>query len=460
MTSRSHDSAYLSALCSGARNRDLDVENGVSDQVAAIAGGGWVSDRLRRASCVRRRRAWVRTHGAVPATVAMWTSRESWLSDVRAWVGSPDFSVVCTSARVSIASATVVAVAGVWAGAADHGTGRNSAVTRARIAATLGCSIKTVSRAWTVLGAAGWAVEASRGHGCSSGHTAGNRPSIWHLVSRRPVGAVVEGSAGNVPLPPKAGCCLVSPVEIHSPSGRVRARKANSPSPTKTPGRRRASAPRPLALQRLAAGLVTPGRPDERGRVHSGRRAALVIGLDRGHVGAICDAITSAGLDAEAWTPKLLASALETDMNARGWSWPDRIERPGAFLASRLRRLPARPDPTAPVHGGGTAAGPERAGVGAGGHAAVHTVPPPRERRQGAAGLAYVRQILAEHRRRRLLPDTEVRATGGPMRHGVPVVVVAPAGTCFTCGCVGAPRRQFLPARRAHVCDGCWAQSG
>jgi hypothetical protein len=36
-------------------------------------------------------------------------------------------------------------------------------------------------------------------------------------------------------------------------------------------------------------------------------------------------------------------AALNADMRETGWSWPNRIERPGPFLAARLRRLPPRP---------------------------------------------------------------------------------------------------------------------
>ena len=34
---------------------------------------------------------------------------------------------------------------------------------------------------------------------------------------------------------------------------------------------------------------------------------------------------------------------VNADMRATARSWPDHIERPGAFLASRLRRLPRTP---------------------------------------------------------------------------------------------------------------------
>jgi hypothetical protein len=94
---------------------------------------------------------------------------------------------------------------------------------------------------------------------------------------------------------------------------------------------------RPLALQRLAADLVS--------RTH---------GLDRGHIGSVCDAITAAGINPETWTARAITDALNADMRARGWSWPDRVERPGAFLAHRLRRLHWRPE--GPPKSGGVAA--------------------------------------------------------------------------------------------------------
>jgi len=81
-------------------------------------------------------------------------------------------------------------------------------------------------------------------------------------------------------------------------------------------------------------------------------------GLDRGHVGAVCDAITAAGIDPTVWSVRTIRDRLDTDMRARGWSWPDRIDRPGAFLASRLRRLEWRPEGP-PKSGGYAAASPD-----------------------------------------------------------------------------------------------------
>lgn len=433
---------------SPARLGRAEVSAAVPEVGASCRGA--MSERLRKVRATEARRAWIECHGEASPATPVWLSRDGWIDAVRAWAASPDFAALCASEGVSIASATVVAVAVLWAESADHGTGRNTAVTRDRIAAKLGCAAKTVSRAWKVLGAAGWAVEAARGHGSSSGHTAGNRPSIWHLVSRRPAVPAAADSGGNVHLPPKAGCCLVPPVGNYSPSVRERAREEVS-TQTHPPARRRWRAtPRPLAVQRLAAGLVTPAVG--RGPDNDGRRSALVVGLDRGHLGAICDAITRAGIDAHAWTPKALAAALEADMKSRGWSWPDRIERPGAFLASRLRRLPAQPDRSGPVDGG-TAAGleqPRRVPAEPSAARTAPVEPTVPERVQTAAGRAYARQVFAEHRQRRSGGTRHVRTVAAPL------AVVAEVAECALCGSEGAPRRRFLPTRRSHVCDECW----
>jgi hypothetical protein len=79
-------------------------------------------------------------------------------------------------------------------------------------------------------------------------------------------------------------------------------------------------------VQKLAAGVISRSR-----------------GLGDVHTGHICDALTRSGLDLDTWTARGITDALDADMRTRGWSWPDRIERPGAFLTARLRRLPVRP---------------------------------------------------------------------------------------------------------------------
>lgn len=367
----------------------------------------------------------------------MWSSRQVWMDDVRAWTASPDFAVVCASAGVSIASATVGTVAALWAEHADHSTGRHASVAREKIAALMGCSIKTVSRAWKVLGAAGWAVEVFRGHGSSSTHPTGKRPSIWHLIPRRPDAPAAADSGDNVPLPTESGSCSLTPVRSYSPNARGRAREdiSTKNQHPKSPRRRGRATPRPLALQRLAAGLVTPvtGPDDRRG---SGERAALILGLDHGHIGAICDALAQAGINPAAWTATTITAALNADMRRTGMSWPDRLDRPGAFLAWRLRRMLAWPG-NATKNTGSTAAG----GLD--------------QNQQGAA--------LEQSRSASLTAcqDTDHHAGPGLRQSAPPAPTAAPRNllsstACSGCGSADAPRRPYLPAARAHVCDTCW----
>lgn len=68
-----------------------------------------------------------------------------------------------------------------------------------------------------------------------------------------------------------------------------------------------------------------------------------VRSLGHAHIGHICDALAESGLELSAWDGKTLQAVLDADMKARGWDWPNHVERPGAFLLSRLRLLPARP---------------------------------------------------------------------------------------------------------------------
>ncbi|MBN7433864.1 rep protein, partial [Mycobacteroides abscessus subsp. abscessus] len=251
----------------------------------------------------------------------MWTSRAGWLDGLSRWVHSPAFGQLCTEARVSITTATLLSIATVMAEHADHGTGRHVAVTRATIADKVGCDVRTVTAAWRVLRVSRWAVEAQRGHGSTTTPSVGRRPSVYHLVPRREARPATPPLVHDFHLPPSGGVGCSSPVGSYSPSGRASAPANRCCDKTRQARPRRATA-RPLATQKLAAGLV-----------------ALTHGLDRAHIGAICDALTGAGIDPAVWSARAVNDALNADMRARGTTWPDHIANPGAFLASRLRRL-------------------------------------------------------------------------------------------------------------------------
>ncbi|GAT06508.1 replication protein, repA [Mycobacteroides abscessus subsp. massiliense] len=271
----------------------------------------------------------------------MWTSRASWLDGLGRWAHSPAFRQVCADARVSITTATLLAIATVMAEHADHATGRHVAVTRATIADKVGCDVRTVTAAWRLLRASQWAVEAQRGHGSTNTPSVGRRPSVYHLVPRREARPAQCPAVHDFHLPPSGGVGCSSPVGSYSPSVRASAH-ANTicTDTTKSrPAPRWRATARPLAIQKLAAGLV-----------------ATTHGLDCAHIGGICDALIAAGIDPAVWTARAVNDALNADMRTRGWTWPDRIANPGAFLSSRLRRLSWATPPEEPRKAGGYAA--------------------------------------------------------------------------------------------------------
>lgn len=355
-----------------------------------------VPNRVYQARVAAARHSWIRRHSDVGADLPVWTSRGGWVESVRTWAMTSGFKQVCVQANISIAGATVVAIAAVWATFADHSTGRNVAVTRARIANVIGCNPKTITRAWKVLQAGGFAVEIYHGHGSANTPGYGKRPSIWHLVSGERTGT---NDVDNVPLPPLGGCSWESPVGTDSPS--VRKRTPNRICRNSS-GRRIRATPRPLSLQRFAGQFV-----------------AQTHGLGRGHVGGICDALEASELDLATWSVKALRDALEADMRATGWHWPDHIRNPTGFLLSRLRRLPSRPPQVSGSSRHGVLVDPEP----------IHDFPEVADLYESAATPGLVVWKLA----------------------------AAAEGCCHRCGAPDAHRRPFLPPSRAMLCRPCWA---
>lgn len=336
------------------------------------------------------RRDWVLRAGA-KHRAPMWTSRVSWLDGLRRWAQSPALGELCAEQRVSMTAATLLAIAAVMAEHADHATGRHVAVTRATIADTVGCDVRTVTAAWRVLRVSRWAVEAQRGHGSPTTPSVGRRPSVYHLVPRRAPQPAGDQPVHDFHLPPPGGDGFLTPVGSKSPSVRARAHATYSREQQPDPPRRWRTTPRPLAIQLLAAQLVA--------RTH---------GLGRGHIGAICDTLTAAGIEPAVWSARAITDALDADMRTRGCSWPDHITNPAAFLSSRLRRL-SWTTPPAPPKGGGYAATridqtPARATLTDAAQARI------------AAAREHIRQVLTNRARRPRPERTPSACSDAPQR--------------------------------------------
>ena len=324
-------------------NRDQSFSRGRPNASAFAAPDTTVRGHAEQADKAAHWRRWIERAGAVTATPRqpVWSSRESWLSALGQWAQSRALTTLCAAERVSITATTLLSIAAVMAEHADHATGRHVAITRATIAERLGCHKNTVSNAWAVLRASGWAIEARRGHGSPTTPSLGCRASVYHLVPRRQTASVPAAPqpaeprgiepltsptapnghpapVENCDLPPSGGVCSLTPVGSNSPSAHPR--EKNSTRPPKS--RRWRAEPRPLALQQLAS-----------------RLANCCHGLRSGHIGAICDAIAAAGIDPAVWSAADIKQALEADMRRTGGTWPDQITNPGGFLASRLRKL-------------------------------------------------------------------------------------------------------------------------
>ena len=381
----SHGSACLPGVPEMARNECVNRDLSTSAR-SRRASGTWPTPlgaaiaptaHAVRALANERRRGWVERAGACAPRAPMWTSRSGWLDGLRHWAQSPALGQLCAEERVSMTAATLLSIAAVMAEHADHATGRHVAVTRATIASRVGCDVRTVTAAWRVLRVSQWAVEAQRGHGSPGTPSVGRRPSVYHLVPRREARPVTRPVVHHFHLPPLGGIGLSSPVGSYSPSGRASA-PANQISDSSTKPRRarpsRTTA-RPLAMQQLAAGLV-----------------AITHGLDRAHIGTICDALTAAGIDPTVWSARAVNDALTADMRVRGATWPDHIANPGAFLSSRLRRLSWSP-PEHPTKAGGYAA------------ASIDQTPPPMvltdaSRARIVAAREEIRRVLTESAQR------------------------------------------------------------
>ena len=306
--------------------------------------------RAARKQLRDNRRQWIVVAGASPTTTPMWTSRRGWLSELAAWTETTAGSAVLADKRLR--PTLLLRVAEALADRADHASGRHCAATNATIASVARCSPRTVTTVRTVLRDAGLAVEIRRGTGSAKTPQCRRRPSVWHLISR----AQPVDNARICDLPPSLCDRRLSHVGKRSPSVRTRPPSKNSSKPNS----QRRHAPRPLRLQQLAAAVI-----------------AGSIGLDAVHPGHICDALIRSGLDLTTWTAPQILKALNADMHETGWSWPNHIERPGAFLASRLRRLPPRP--LAPT--------PREKPT----PAAENPAPPPASATTRAAAIAYFR---------------------------------------------------------------------
>lgn len=283
-------------------------------------------------------RPWIAEAGQVPASVPQWCSRTSWICTNAAWAASPEGRRVLRDAHLT--PAMFGRIHPLLARYADGQSGRNCAVANRRIAQLAGCSRRTVTTARSVLKRARFAIEARRGSGSPGSPPYRRRPSVWHLVSRRDPVRNQQFCA----LPPSQTGATHSPVGLPLAQG---ARCASPDSKSPPPSRRRRPASRPRRRPTLHTLRI------------AGWLASTAVGLHARsgiHVtGQLAMALQASHLDLPAWTGTTLVNELDRDMRDRGLTWPNRINNPGAFLAHRLKSLPARPTAKGTQHHTSTA---------------------------------------------------------------------------------------------------------
>jgi hypothetical protein len=281
-----------------------------------------------------------------------WTSRTHWQHQVRTLLNSPTGTRLCTTHTIS--TEAVFAVAVIHASLAESATGRSVTASRETIARRAGVSASTVKRARRVLTALGVAVELVRGRYLSRleamaaeshhGRHQFRAASTWALTTPRSVVTTVTPrftkpripsratlrtaayrsrtttrnhpqSGTRDPLSPSGGFALkalafkISPTRAQTRVGKT------THQPTTTP--------RPIHLQRAAAELIA-------------HAPALT---PASHIGMICHTLQQSGIDTTRWTGRDIAHQLTTDTQQRGWTWPNHIPQPTAFLRWRLTHI-------------------------------------------------------------------------------------------------------------------------
>ncbi len=239
------------------------------------------------------------------ARVPVWASREAFLAAV-------DEAAACSSWRAP-RRASFVRVLRVLADVADGSTGRGVQLAADTIAERAGVARRTVFRRLADAREAGLLVDVVRGRHTFRAEREAARSTTGRRVLRVATVRALTHRAGVVGTPP------------HGDSRRGHRTKPVLPKRARRAGRgfartaREDRAPRSLALQRLAAGLV-----------------AAVPGLDDGrHLGALCDGLHRAlGDRVTAWSVRDVVAGTER----AGWAWSLEAARDGlGWFLARLR---------------------------------------------------------------------------------------------------------------------------
>lgn len=257
-----------------------------------------------------------------------WHSARRWLAVVDRWAHSRVGRRACQ--RHHTDPDTVVAIASHLAEYADHDSGRRCAPSQGTLAAAHRCARKTVQRVENALAHGGLLV-LIHGTGLYTAamyrqyrqlRRAGHQLALPRFCVRVRALTLPRSAVHHVPLPAEGRVGSLSNVNHRLPSARTARRAAPRP---KRPAPKQ---PRPLEVQHFAARLA----------------ARLPWLVRQRHIGAVCDALTWAGVTPARWTTETLLAQL-----ADAGPIPDgsRSRSPIGWLHVALQRID--PDAETPV---------------------------------------------------------------------------------------------------------------
>lgn len=271
-------------------------------------------------------------HTTPPASLPCWLSRKAWLTDLANYLTTPEGEQLRRTHQIS--TGTLLDIAEGFSTYADTPTGRNVYVAHATIANRLTCSEKTVQRGYHFLLAAHFAEQTDSGRYLTSeereqaqathGKHQTRIANTFHCVQPR----ACQDSNVHLPSEPlgsQVNTCLFKQTNKQTSCLRAATRQ---PKRRKTPTRKIQHS---LAVQKLAAAL-----------------AQRMPWLARGHIGHLCQALYTLGLDANTWTAAGVLDRIEAYNQHHHLAQPnpDTIRNPlGLFIHQARQALFATPAP-------------------------------------------------------------------------------------------------------------------
>lgn len=272
--------------------------------------------------------------GRAVRTLPMWTSRRHWIALV-AKLADSEAGRQARQKVQGVRAEVIVAVASAMAQYADGRTGRHCTASLTRVSDDTGQSLSLVRRARRWLRRMGLMVDISLGrrlttqesreawrhHGrvqtAVASDVALTIPAQWSRLVPLPRRSSTRSKRSSTKmLTKRARAHVTTSKTTGTPTNEVR-------RPSDKGSQHRPN--RPLALQRLAAGLL-----------------ARTQGLDRPrdlHVGRFCDLLERHGIAPDRWTAADVAAVITADGKAAGIDWVWRPKNPLGYLHWRLGRI-------------------------------------------------------------------------------------------------------------------------